>query len=97
MYGAFSTGTAAVASAKADGSWARLDEVEDLIVPDDLAAAFDDHPGSRRHWDAFPRSVRRGILEWIVTAKRPQTRANRVAETARLAAEGRRANQQSRR
>jgi uncharacterized protein YdeI (YjbR/CyaY-like superfamily) len=67
-----------------------LDAVEDLIVPADLAAAFDDHPGAREQWDGFPRSLRRAALEWIVQAKRPETRARRVTETARLAARGER-------
>jgi uncharacterized protein YdeI (YjbR/CyaY-like superfamily) len=86
-------GRALVESAKADGTWSLLDDVEDLIVPDDLAAAFDRNPGAREQWDAFPPSAQRGILEWIVQAKRDATRARRVDETARLAAEGRRANQ----
>jgi uncharacterized protein YdeI (YjbR/CyaY-like superfamily) len=86
-------GLAVLEAAKADGSWTRLDAVEDLIVPDDLAAAFDEHPGSREQWDAFPPSARRGILEWIVQAKRDATRAKRVGETARKAAQGERANQ----
>ena len=43
--------------------------------------------------DLWPRSARRGILEWIVQAKRPETRVKRVAETARLAQENIRANQ----
>ena len=86
-------GRAVVAQAKADGSWSLLDAVEDLVVPDDLAAAFDRHPGSEGHWASFPRSVRRGILEWIVQATRPQTRERRIEETARLAARGERANQ----
>ena len=78
---------------RSDGSWHLLDEVENLTVPDDLAEAFDRHAGARDHWDGFPRSARRGILEWIVQAKRPETRAKRVEETARLAAAGERANQ----
>jgi uncharacterized protein YdeI (YjbR/CyaY-like superfamily) len=86
-------GAAVVAQARADGSWTLLDEVEDLVVPDDLAAAFDAHLGSREQWDAFPPSARRGILEWIVQARKPETRAARVGETARLAAVGERANQ----
>jgi uncharacterized protein YdeI (YjbR/CyaY-like superfamily) len=90
-------GAAVVAQAKADGSWSKLDEVEDLVVPDDLAAAFTRHPGSAEHWEGFPRSAKRGILEWIVQAKREVTRATRVEETARLAAEGIRANQWPRR
>jgi uncharacterized protein YdeI (YjbR/CyaY-like superfamily) len=86
-------GLARVEEAKRDGSWTRLDAVWDLVVPDDLEAAFADHPGARAHWDAFPPSARRAILEWIVQARRADTRARRVEETARLAARGERANQ----
>ena len=89
-------GLAAVERAKADGSWSALDAVEDLIEPDELTAALDRDGAARREWDAFPRSARRAILEWIVTARRPETRARRVEETARLAAQGIRANQRSR-
>ena len=86
-------GRALVEAAKADGTWTLLDDVENLVVPDDLADAFAAHPGSRDKWDAFPPSARRGILEWIVQAKRAPTRAKRIEETARLAARGERANQ----
>jgi uncharacterized protein YdeI (YjbR/CyaY-like superfamily) len=86
-------GIAAVDAAKADGSWTLLDAVEDLVVPDDLAVALDAAPPAREHWDAFPRSVKRANLEWIVQARRPETRARRVAETAEKAARNERANQ----
>ncbi len=86
-------GAAKVAAARRDGSWTMLDAIEDLVVPDDLAAAFDRHPDAARQFDAFPRSAKRGILEWIAQAKTGATRAKRVEETARLAAEGVRANQ----
>ena len=86
-------GLAKIEAAKADGSWTLLDAVENLEVPDDLAAEFARYPDARANFDAFPRSARRGILEWIVQAKRPETRAKRVAETARLAQANVRANQ----
>ena len=86
-------GRAVIQRAHADGSWTLLDEVEDGVVPEDLAAAFEARPGAREHWDAFPRSARRGILEWIVQARRPETRARRVATTAEAAERGERANQ----
>ncbi|MFO0888425.1 MAG: YdeI/OmpD-associated family protein [Isosphaeraceae bacterium] len=86
-------GLAKVEAARRDGSWSRLDDVEDLRLPPDLEVALGKQPHARRHFEAFPRSVRRGILEWIVQAKRPETRARRVAETARLAALNQRANQ----
>jgi uncharacterized protein YdeI (YjbR/CyaY-like superfamily) len=84
-------GRAVIDQAKADGSWTLLDAVESLIVPADLAAAFDAAPGSAAHWDAFPRSARRIMLEWVAQAKRPETRARRVAEIAEAAARGERA------
>ncbi len=86
-------GQAKIDAAQADGSWTALDAIENLEVPDDLAAAFDGYPGAAAYWDAFPRSVKRGILEWIASAKRPPTRAKRIDETARLAQQGERANQ----
>lgn len=86
-------GLAVVEAAQADGSWSLLDDVENLVVPDDLRAALDAHAGAAGHWEAFPRSAKRGILEWIVQAKRPETRAKRVEETARRAARNERANQ----
>ncbi len=86
-------GEAVIEKAMANGSWSLLDDVEDLIVPPDLAEAFDGYPHSRDNWDGFPPSARRGILEWIVQAKRPETRAARIEETARRASVGERAAQ----
>lgn len=86
-------GLAKVEAAKRDGTWDLLNDVEALDVPPDLAAALAANPPAAAHFAAFPRSVRRGILEWILQAKRPDTRAKRVAETARLAAANERANQ----
>ncbi|QBR93998.1 YdeI/OmpD-associated family protein [Nocardioides euryhalodurans] len=84
-------GTAAVEAARASGMWTLMDDVEDLVVPDDLAAAFEAHPGSRRHWEGFPPSAQKQALGWIALAKRPATRAARVEETAVRAAAGERA------
>jgi uncharacterized protein YdeI (YjbR/CyaY-like superfamily) len=86
-------GMAKIEAAKRDRSWNALDAVEALEIPPDLAAALSANPIAQQHFDAFPRSVKRSILEWISTAKKPETRAKRVEETARLAAENIRANQ----
>ncbi len=86
-------GIAAVEAARADGAWTALDAVEDLVEPADLGEALDRSPRARGHCDAFPRSAKRAILEWIGQAKAADTRARRVEETARLAAENVRANQ----
>lgn len=86
-------GLARVEAARSDGSWSALDGVEALETPPDLAQALAANPEAQRYWDAFPRSVKRGILEWIVNARRPETRTRRITETVSLAAENRRANQ----
>lgn len=81
-----------VEAAKRDGSWTVLDAVERLELPPDLVTALDERPGAAANFAAFPRSAKRGILEWIANAKRPETRARRVSETATLAARNERAN-----
>ena len=86
-------GLAAVEAAQQSGAWSAMDSAEALVVPEELEAAFCRHPGSRPHWDAFPPSARRSILGWIAQAKRPDTRARRVEQTAERAARGERANQ----
>ena len=86
-------GQAAVDEAQASGAWLAIEHAEAGVEPGDLAAALDAQPDARRHWDAFPPSIKRAILEWIGTAKRPETRAKRISETARLAAQDVRANQ----
>jgi uncharacterized protein YdeI (YjbR/CyaY-like superfamily) len=79
-------GEAKVAAAIANGQWTFLDDVERLELPPDLAAALES--GGRAVWDAWPRSVKRGCLEWIKTAKTAPTRASRIAEVAKDAASG---------
>jgi uncharacterized protein YdeI (YjbR/CyaY-like superfamily) len=83
-------GRRAVEIAKENGAWSLLDEVEDMVEPDDLKAALAAVPKAREHWDAFPPSARKAALLWIATAKRPETRERRIAETARLAGENKR-------
>jgi uncharacterized protein YdeI (YjbR/CyaY-like superfamily) len=86
-------GLAKIEAAKQDGTWTALDAIENLEMPADLAQALTANPIADQYFQAFPRSVKRGILEWISTAKKPETRAKRVEETARLAAQNIRANQ----
>lgn len=79
-------GLAAIEEAKRNGTWTMLDDVENLVVPDDLAVALDAHPAARAYWDALSRSPKRALLEWIAQAKRPETRVKRIAETVENAA-----------
>jgi len=83
-------GRAAVEIARENGWWTILDPVEDLIEPDDLAAALDAVPDARTHWDGFPPSVRKATLWWVVSAVRDDTRARRIATIVEKAACGQR-------
>lgn len=78
--------------AKANGKWNILDGVEALEIPGDLQAALDANPGAKQYFEGFSRSSKRGILEWILNAKRPETREKRITETVERAAIGKRAN-----
>lgn len=79
-------GLAVIEDAKRTGMWTLLDDVENLVVPDDLSAALAAAPPARANWDAFPPSARRVMLGWVVRAGRPETRLKRVTEIAKKAA-----------
>lgn len=78
-------GEAVIATAMANGMWTFLDDVERGEVPEDLAAALGD---LRPIWEGWPRSVTRGTLEWIKTAKTQATRAKRIANVVDCAGQG---------
>lgn len=61
-------------------------------VPDDLAAALKKNAAARRTFEAFSPSHRREYLEWITEAKRPETRARRLATTLEWLAAGKARN-----
>ena len=84
-------GLRVVAAAQANGSWTLLDSVERGEVPDDLLAALDAVPPAREFFDAMPPGARRQYVWYVISAKRPDTRARRIAEIATAAAQGRRA------
>lgn len=71
--------------AKLNGSWSILDEVEELIIPDDLEAAFAFKPNARDYFLSCSKSARKAMLQWLVLAKRAETRQNRVSEIVTLA------------
>jgi uncharacterized protein YdeI (YjbR/CyaY-like superfamily) len=83
-----SVGRAKIDDAKRDGSWRFLDDVENLVIPEDLADAFKENAAAQTAFDSFSKSAKKVILLWIKTAKRSETRAKRVSETVRLAAKG---------
>ena len=86
-------GLAKINAAKKDGTWNALDAIEALEIPLDLAKAFSKNKTAKEYFCAFPRSARRALLEWIASAKKPETRAKRIEETVTSAEKNLRANQ----
>jgi len=82
-------GLARIEGAVADGSWGILDRVDALEMPADLAAGLGAVPGAEAGFSALAASVRKPLLYWVLSAKRPQTRAGRIAAVVEAAAEGR--------
>jgi uncharacterized protein YdeI (YjbR/CyaY-like superfamily) len=71
--------------AKQNGSWVILDEVEAFIIPDDLEKAFKTQRGSKDFFLSLSKSTRKSMLQWLVLAKRAETRQKRVSEIAGFA------------
>jgi len=74
-------GLAKIAAAKRDGSWTLLDSVEAMQVPDDLRRALG--AAGMRKFEALTPGRKKEHLRMLVTAKRPETRAKRVAQVVR--------------
>lgn len=70
-------GEALITAAQTNGMWSFLDDVERLESPPDLTQALET-TGTTDFWTALPRSIKRGALEWLKTAKTPETRQKRL-------------------
>ena len=63
-----------------------------LEAPADLVAALKKNAQARKTFEGFPPSAQRDYIEWIVEAKREETRAKRLAQAVEWMAEGKRRN-----
>lgn len=73
-------GLAEVERARRDGRWERAyDGSRTSTVPDDLAQALDRDPRARAFFATLDAANRYAILYRVTTAKRPDTRAKRIA------------------
>ncbi|MEZ4905829.1 MAG: YdeI/OmpD-associated family protein [Spirosomataceae bacterium] len=79
-------GLACVEIAKQNGAWEILDSVEALIIPEDLGKALITKANAMDFFMSLSKSVRKAMLQWVILAKRPETRQKRITEIAELAA-----------
>lgn len=74
------SGLDVIKKAKQNGSWTILNEVETLKIPKDLAAEFKNSKEARIFFIGLSKSVKKAILQWIILAKKTETRQNRILE-----------------
>ena len=81
------SGLAEVELAKADGRWdAAYDSHRTATVPDDLQAALDANPAAKQFFATLNSQNRYAILYRVNDAKRPETRARRIAQFVEMLA-----------
>ena len=80
-------GLESIEIAKQNGSWTILDDVDALVIPPDLQAAFDKYPSSREFFVSLSPSIKKMMLYWIISAKQAETRQKRINEIAELASQ----------
>ncbi len=81
-------GQALVDEAKRRGTWDEAASGRLDVTPPDLEAALAGVPAAAARWHEWPATPRRMYVYWVLDAKRPETRARRVAETVRRTAAG---------
>ena len=79
-------GYESVEIAKQNGYWTILDEIEEVIIPDDLEIAFEKHNGSKDYFLGLSKSTRKIILSWIILVRKHETRQKRIEEVVESAA-----------
>jgi len=86
------SGLALIQIAKQTGTWQKLEAVQNTVIPADLAQLLKNNTIAFQNFTAFAPSSKRIILEWILNAKKTDTRKKRIEETVALAEKNIKAN-----
>lgn len=89
------SGQAEVDLAIRNGGWDEMNEVDELVIPDDLESALKNLGHAFDYFQGFPESIRRNILRWIASAKTDATRKKRIDLVASEASLNRRVKSHS--
>ena len=82
------SGLNSIKAGKESGLWNFMDDVDNLIVPDDLRQVLESMKGASDFFDNINNSSKRFVLRWIKLAKTEKTRLNRINKIAVLSAQG---------
>ena len=86
-------GLDSINTAKQNGTWDIMQDIEELIIPEDLTIELNKYESSMDFFQSQSKSIKITMMHWVVTAKRIETRKKRIEEIARLAAKGMRPKQ----
>jgi len=81
-------GLQSIQTGKESGLWDFMDDVDNLVIPDDLNAALQHLEGAKGFFDQINDSSKRFVLRWIKLAKTQKTRMNRINKIAHLSSIG---------
>ena len=82
------SGLKAIEVSKSNGLWDFMDDVDNLIIPKDLANELSKVDGAEDFFNSINPSSKRFVLRWIKLAKTEKTRNNRIKKLAELSAKG---------
>ena len=82
------SGFRSIEVAKENGMWNFLDDVDQLIKPDDLSIAFSKKKEAEAFFDEINDSSKRFVLRWLKLAKTDKTRESRIEKIVELSAKG---------
>jgi uncharacterized protein YdeI (YjbR/CyaY-like superfamily) len=68
-----------VTLAKETGTWEALQHVEQLQAPADLVKAINANRAAKKNWPSYPPGLKKIFFYRLNSAKRPETRAKRIA------------------
>ena len=78
-----------IEATKKDGSWNRLDAIEEFRLPEDFRKALAAEKNALKNFETFSNSLKKQTLWWIENAKKPETRLRRIQQTVTMAAQNR--------
>lgn len=73
---------------KSNGLWNFMDDVDNLIIPDDLSEELSKRKGATNLFVSINDSSKRFVLRWIKQARTNETRSKRIRKIAQLSAKG---------
>jgi uncharacterized protein YdeI (YjbR/CyaY-like superfamily) len=82
------SGFNAVETSKKAGLWNFMDDVDNLIIPNDLQEALTKNNEAKLFFESINASSKRFVLRWIKLAKTDKTRVSRIEQIVQLSSKG---------